>query len=340
MINYFLIIILIVLTKPSFSQEFDIMIKQNSNLKDVLNKDKITIVITDSGLGGLSVCAGIEDKLRTNKSFREVNLIFFNALPEKGTGYNSMPNIEVKAQVFSEALKSMEKKFHPDLILIACNTLSVVYPHTEFSKVSSTKVLGIVDFGVQMILSELSKNKNCDVIILGTQTTINSESHKNKLLENGIDESKIIGQACPNLESEIQGSPESETVKGMVELYVSEAAEKLNNTNEPVIAALCCTHYGFAEDIFKSSLKNMTDREVRLLNPNDLMVNSIVLEENNNKFAQTEINVKVVSRALIDDDEKKSIGGLIHSYAPLTSKALNEYYYDPNLFFFINQPKK
>lgn len=340
MLNYFLLLILIVVTKPSFSQEPDNMNKQNIDLKDVLNKDKITIVITDSGLGGLSVCAGTEDKLKLTKSFREVNLIFFNALPEKGTGYNSMPNIEVKAQVFNEALKSMEEKFHPDLILIACNTLSVVYPYTEFSRISSTHVLEIVDFGVQMILSELSKNKNCDVIILGTQTTINSESHKNKLLENGVDENRIIGQACPNLESEIQDSPGSETVKGMIELYLSEAAEKLNNSKEPVIAALCCTHYGFAADIFNSSLKNLTDREVILLNPNDLMVNYIVLDENQNKFSQTEINVKVVSRALIDDDEKKSIGGLIHSYAPRTSKALNEYYYDPNLFFFINQPKK
>ena len=35
--------------------------------------------------------------------------------------------------------------------LIACNTLSVVYPHTEFSKSTKTKVLGIVEFRVEQV---------------------------------------------------------------------------------------------------------------------------------------------------------------------------------------------
>ena len=53
------------------------------DLKKLLNKKKITIVITDSGLGGISILAGIEAKLKETRSFEEVNLIFFNALPRK-----------------------------------------------------------------------------------------------------------------------------------------------------------------------------------------------------------------------------------------------------------------
>jgi glutamate racemase len=307
---------------------------QKPDLKKLLNKKKITIVITDSGLGGISVLAGIEKKLRETRSFEEVNLIFFNALPEKGTGYNSMPSIEIKAGVFNEALLSMEEKFSPDLILIACNTLSIVYPFTRFVKNSKTPVVGIVEFGVEMILSEMKKHSYGELIILGTQTTISSGIHKKMLVENGISENRIIPQACPNLESEIQDSPESERVKELISFYLQEALRKLNSKSEPIKAALCCTHYGFSFPIFYSILKKLTDREFVILNPNEMMIDSMVLEEKRHSFLETRMNVRVVSRAVIDDDEKKSIGGLINSYAPLSSVALSGYDYNPELFTF------
>jgi len=304
------------------------------DLKEILNKKKITLVITDSGLGGLSVCAGIEEKLKESRTFEEVNLIFFNALPEKGAGYNSMPSTESKAEVFNKALLSMEENFSPDIILIACNTLSVVYPFTQFAHFSKTPVLGIVEFGVEKILSEMNKNVNSQVMILGTETTINSETHRNKLIESGLSTDKIIPQAFPGLESEIQDSPKSETVKGMIELYLGESVEKLDDKTERLIVALCCTHYGFSSEIFYSTCKNLTDREIVILNPNEMMVNSIVLEENRNRFTETEISARVVSRAIIDNDEVNSIGGLISSNAPLSASALLNYENNPNLFEF------
>jgi glutamate racemase len=304
------------------------------DLNKLLNKKKITILITDSGLGGISVLAGIEEKLRKTRSFEEVNLIFFNALPEKGTGYNSMPSIEIKADVFNEALLSMENKFSPDLILIACNTLSIVYPFTPFATNSRAPVLGIVEFGIDLILSEMNKNNNSEVIILGTETTINSQVHEKKLIEMGIKSNRIIAQSIPDLESEIQDSPESERVKELINMYLKEAFRKLNSSSGPIIAALCCTHYGFSFSIFYSTLKKMTNREFVILNPNELMINSMVLEEKHHYFLETKMKVRVVSRAIIDDDEKNSIGGLINFHAPLSSAALFSYDYNPELFAF------
>ena len=215
-----------------------------------------------------------------------------------------MPSTDIKAEVFNQALLSMEDKFSPDLILIACNTLSIVYPFTHFAKDSKTPVLGIVEFGVAMILTEMEKDDKSKVMILGTETTINSETHKNRLVEKGIKGDRIISQAFPGLESEIQDSPGSETVKGRIEFYLNEGVEKLHDRNEPVIAALCCTHYGFSSQLFYSTLEKIIDREITLLNPNEMMINSMVLEENRNSFSETKMNVQVVSRAVIDDDEK------------------------------------
>jgi glutamate racemase len=310
---------------------------QKPDLKKILNKKNITIVITDSGLGGISILAGIEKKLKETRSFEEINLIFFNALPEKGTGYNSMPSIEIKADVFNEALLSMENKFSPDLILIACNTLSIVYPFTNFAKVSKTLVLGIVEFGIEIILSEMKKHRNGEIIILGTQTTINSGTHKRILVENGIKEDRIITQACQNLESEIQDSARSASVKEMISNYLTEAIKRLNANSTSIITVLCCTHYEFALPLFESALKNLIDTETVILNPNEKMVSSIAWPENLNRFEETKINVRIVSRAVIDDEEIKSIGGLINSQAPLSLDALFNYDYNPELFAFSRE---
>lgn len=333
----FALIIFAGFVNNSYSYNGMTLLNGNPDLREILKKEKIKIIITDSGLGGMSVCAGIEEKLNEVKSFKEVELIFFNALPEKGSGYNSMPSTERKAEVFNDALISMEEKYSPDIILIACNTLSVVYPYTKFFVESKTPVLGIVDFGVDLVLNEMKKHKNSEVILLGTQTTINSGSHKKKLIENGIDGEKIVSQACPGLETEIQNAPKGESTLGMLELYVAEATEQLSKEDSPVYAALCCTHYGFSSDAFLSSLQSTTNREVTILNPNGAMIDAIVLEENINRYTDTKISVGVVSRALISDNEKESISEIIKSHAPLSSKALIDYKYNPDLFKFLKE---
>ena len=245
-----------------------------------------------------------------------------------------MPSIGIKAAVFNEALVSMEEKFSPDLILIACNTLSIVYPFTSFAKNSKTPVLGIVAFGIEMILSEMKKHRNGEIIILGTQTTINSGTHKRMLVENGISEDRILTQACQNLESEIQDSARSTSVKEMISHYLTEAINRLNANSTSIITVLCCTHYEFALPLFESTLKDLIDSETVILNPNEKMVSSIVWPENLYRFEEIKINVGIVSQAVIDDEGIKSISGLIMHRAPLSSAALFNYDYNPKLFAF------
>jgi glutamate racemase len=302
-----------------------------------MNKKKITIIVTDSGLGGMSVCAGIEEKLNVIKSFEKVNLVYFNSHAEKGSGYNSMPNMERKAEVFNDALNAMEEKYSPDLILIACNTLSVVYPFTEFKIKSQTPVLGIVDFGVEMILSELDKNRNSEVILLGTQTTINSETHKNKLIEKGVSKSNIVSQACPGLESSIQDGPTTEKTIEFINKYVDESVKQLQKSNEPVLAAFCCTHYGFSSDLILASFNKAVSREVKILNPNNAMIEAIIPKENIGMYPEMKVSVKVVSRALITDTEKKAISEIVKPFAPLSAKALMNYEHNLDLFKFVKQ---
>ena len=129
-------------------------------------KNSMSIVVTDSGLGGLSVMAELEKNLRENPIAENIRLTFFNALADKNYGYNTMSSEKEKAVVFNSALEGMVTGYNPDIILIACNTLSVVYPKTTFAKETNINVLGIVEFGVDLVYQHLSADEQSIVILL------------------------------------------------------------------------------------------------------------------------------------------------------------------------------
>ena len=62
------------------------------------------LVVTDSGLGGLSICAALERRLRA-EGRRSVRLTYVNAWPFEGRGYNDLPDLRARAEVFDRALR-------------------------------------------------------------------------------------------------------------------------------------------------------------------------------------------------------------------------------------------
>ena len=107
-------------------------------------KPETTLVVTDSGLGGMSVFAGLVQGLARGSEYSRINLVYVNAWPRQHKGYNHYPDMAARARVFHNALTAMAG-FRPDQILIACNTLSVIYPHTQFSAQTLIPVTGIVE---------------------------------------------------------------------------------------------------------------------------------------------------------------------------------------------------
>ena len=294
-----------------------------------------TIVVTDSGLGGLSVTAGLEYQLKTLNQFGKINIIFFNSLADSNFGYNSMPTPEKKAEVFDSALSAIMKLYNPDLILIACNTLSVVYEQTHFAKESKTDVLGIIDLGVEMMLEEIKGNINNSFLLLGTPTTIFSLSYYKRLIKEGIKEEFIINQSCPLLETAIQNDPESETVHRMITEFLADAKNKESENSRRIVAALCCTHYGYSEKVFYRAIKTVFEKEFTVVNPNKKMVEFVVNKLSSKRCNYSEISVEVVSQVKLKSNEIYSIVKTIKSISPVTASALNNYTYNNSLFTFI-----
>lgn len=303
------------------------------NNSNIMGRDRCRIVITDSGLGGLSVQALLDSKLQRFKKNINLELIYFNAISDKNVGYNSIAIFEERIKLFDSALKGIND-LNPDIILIACNTLSVLYPHTEFAKKTQIKVIGIVESGVDLISENLNDSEK-DIILFGTETTINSNAHMNQLVKLGVNKKNIVPQICKSLESEIQDDCSSINVKNLITQYVDESSKKLTNSNN-VLGVLCCTHYFFSKDIFINVMKEKLGEKFQVLDPNERMADFVISYLSNltgvKQIDERTIENRVYSKVKLFQTEIDTLGAVIQSISPNVQKALLNYELSNNLF--------
>lgn len=301
-------------------------------LPALLEKESITIAITDSGLGGLSVVADAAAKFQQNPVFKEVNLVFANALFSDQGGYNSLQSREEKLKVFSSALQSMQDRYTPDIILVACNTLSVLIPDTEFAATSSVPVMGIVENGVEQIAEQLKDNPDGRNIIFATQTTVDEATHKNQLLELGVKNEQVIAQACPQLSLYIEQGYDSMYTEMLIDAYVDEALSGMEKTGGSLSVSFNCTHFGYSLDFWEKAFTSRGVEVSEYLDPNTKMIDFLLPGALLQRYEQSKIDVKMVSMIDIPAESQDSIGRYLHSVSPATETALRHYELVPDLF--------
>lgn len=305
---------------------------RQDSLDDFFKKKKVTIAVTDSGLGGLSILAETAEKMRSAKIFSRVDFIFFNSLFSNQGGYNSLKTQKEKALVFDSALRSMTDRFNPDLILIACNTLSVLYDSTPFAAEKKIPVVGIVDSGVQLIADSLKSNPEAKVILFATQTTIEEGTYKRRLVEKGFLTERIVTQACPDLVPYIERDRSSDETEMLIYAYSDEALQKLNDPKSPLYVSLNCTHYGYSLDLWKKAFQSLKAEPRAFLNPNSKMTDTLFPPEYLERCRKTEIRIRVVSMVEIGEDQITSIGSWLSGISPQTSEAFIGYEWKKDLF--------
>lgn len=304
----------------------------NNWLKPLLNKEKVTIAVTDSGLGGLSVVADAVQKFEQHHGFRNVELIFFNALFTNKGGYNSLKTRDDKLKVFSSALQSLQDTYAPDVILIACNTLSVIYEDTEFARTTKTPVVGIVEDGVEQINEKIGGKAAAKNIIFATQTTISENSHKSGLMAKGITADQVVTQACPELTLYIEQGFDSMETELLIDAYVDEAVSKLEKKTDPLYVSFNCTHFGYSLDLWKQAFAARDVKVAGFLDPNTKMIDFLLPKEMRGRFKQTDIKVRVVSMTDIPADRQASIGRYLQTISPLVAESLAKFELKTDLF--------
>jgi glutamate racemase len=291
-------------------------------------------IVTDSGIGGLSICAEMERLLRLSGGHPPIRLTYFNAWPEPGSGYNSQPDVRRRASIFDCALTSMGQ-LQPDRIVIACNTLSILYEWTEFSRRTSIPVTGIIDAGVALFSQSLRTDPGATLIILGTRTTIESQTHRDRLISQGIAGKRIHGVACHGLAAEIEKDPESPVVAAAIDTCVCTEGLAAP-TDGTVLVGLACTHYGYVKESIRRAFERRFGPRVRILDPNRSLAESTVAsvsgEPSGAATAAGTIPVAVISKVELSEEQRRAAAKKVEPISAPTARALIAYTHQPDLF--------
>ena len=318
------------------------------------------IVITDSGLGGLSICALLEQGLRVTGRAGHVRLTYVNAWPSEDRGYNDLPDEAERARVFDAALARMAQ-MQPDRILIACNTLSILYPRTAFSLHPAVPVHGIVDAGVDLFVEHLASDPASSIVLLGTRTTIESGVHKARLEQRGVDPQRIAAVSCHGLAGAIERDVDGPRTAELISECAARAAAAAP-PGSTLFLGLCCTHYGYVAVRLVDAVAGLTSRRVTWLDPNYRMSASLLGgagvfqsggSENDtgvagpdatgkreewpgNRLARgpsgVTIYVELISKVVLSDAARAGISRLVEPISPATAGALLSYAHAPDLF--------
>jgi glutamate racemase len=305
---------------------------QKMTLEHFFQKQRVTVAVTDSGLGGLSVVAEAVRKMKEIGIFKRVDFVFFNALFSNEGGYNSLKTREEKIRVFSSALESLERRCRPDIILIGCNTLSTLYEDTLYSHQTKIPVIPIVQAGVELIAQSLQEHPEASVIIFGTPTTISEGTYPRELEKQGFAAERISVQSCPELESYIENDPQSDESEMLISGCVSEAVQKLSSPPPPLLVSLNCTHYGYSLPFWEKAFEEAGIKPLAVLNPNFRMTDIIVKGEYARRHKKTEVSIKVVSMVEISRQKIDSLAPWLERISPETAEALRRYEHQPSLF--------
>jgi glutamate racemase len=291
-----------------------------------------TLVLTDSGLGGLLVCAGLERRLREAPGGPDARLVYVNAWPDPRYGYNDLPDLAARAAVFDRALAAM-RTFGPARIAIACNTLSVVYRATAFHRAPPVPVQGILDEGVELFFEALNVDEDSALLVLGTRTTIGSGEHVLRLKARGIDPARLAAEACHGLAAVIDKDPDSPQVPGLVDACVLRALPRLPLA-ERLYAGLACTHYAYVSEIFRGVLARHTGTRVEVLEPGERLVEALTagLAPDPAGGGPRTAGVEIVSKVELPASQRQSVARRIEGISPATARALIAYRHVPDLF--------
>jgi glutamate racemase len=306
---------------------------ENHSIESMLGREDLTVLITDSGLGGLSIFAEIAARVKNDPIFSNLSLVYYNAWPDQNRGYNSLKDMDERVRVFDRALDGM-KRYKPDIIMIACNTLSVLFDQTVFSQREKIPVVDIVQFGVDMVYENLTREADAIAVMLGTVTTIASNVHRAQLLERGIHSQRLVTQPCDQLATQIEKGPDSDVVMQMVEMFMDQAAEKLPRSPSQVAAALFCTHFGYCGDLIRRKLEERIQCPVTVLDPNRHMAEWMFQAFGDRQDDSTSLDMRVVSRIVWDRTKIDAIAGMVEKQSPETAEALKHYQHLPDLFTF------
>jgi hypothetical protein len=265
-----------------------------------------------------------------------VRLTYANAWPFEDRGYNDLPDDEARAAVFDAALARIAR-MEPDRILIACNTLSILFARTAFSWTSGIPVHGIIDAGVAVFAERLHDDPASSIVLTGTKTTIESGVHRARLEARGVDPARIGTAHCHGLAAAIERDVDGPHAAALIEECAARAFA-VAPPGAPLFLGLCCTHYGYVGMRLVDAITRRSGRRVRALDPNLRLVGDLLAGGTFFGGRPPEVGagggvtVEVLSKVTLSGTARAGIARLVEPVSPPTAAALLSYALVADLF--------
>jgi len=294
----------------------------------------MNIVITDSGLGGLSVCARLIKLLKnysvlenSNPPSCDIKITYVNAVPSNDRGYNTMSGKQEQITTFEKIIDNTVRLISPDNIFVACGTLSVLLNQMAHSGEKSVKIEGIVSIGIQLLVDSFIKFPKAKAIIMATPSTVSNNDFQRELINVGMSKNQIVAQSCPNLANEISNDPEGSKVEKRIQYWVNKSLQQMQGkTTDHLMLFLGCTHYSYRENMFKMAFINEGFNKLTVLNPNyaaaEKLKNYVLNDESINYVLKNNFSINFLTPYAIPELEKITLNKLLTPISPETSQAL------------------
>lgn len=192
--------------------------------------------VFDSGVGGLSVVKSLLE----HKLFEEI--IYFGDTARVPYG------VKDKNTIIRYSLEALEffKNFEIDLLITACNTVSA-YALEELRANAHCDVIGVVEPGIIATTNAL-KNRDSNILILGTKATVNSKAYEIPLHAQGYLKTSAIATSLfvPIVE---EGLFSGEVLQSTMKHYFKDIS-----TPDAII--LGCTHFPLIEEAIGGYFEN------------------------------------------------------------------------------------
>ena len=275
------------------------------------------IVVCDSGLGGLNIAARF---FRAPAAAPECEIVYFNAYPEAGRGFNTFGSERRQEEVLQSVFEGMAR-FRPDLCLIACNTLSIVFERLKKRYAPAFPTAGIIDAAVDGMAKALRGAPDAAMLILGTKSTADSGLYPARLTAAGIDGARIRSLGVPGLATLLESDPAAPEVRARIAGCAGEA-KKLFAPGTKLLLGLCCTHFGFAAPLWREEFGRRFEC-VAVVDPNELL---------GGEFAARSFDYH--ARIDLFPGAREHIGARFEADAPAIAAALRAARPEPELFEF------
>jgi glutamate racemase len=197
--------------------------------------DNRPIGIFDSGVGGLTVLAAMQDHLPLEST------IYLGDTARVPYGTRSADAVIRYAR---NNTMTLLKRTDVKMLVVACNTASAVALDALQASLP-IPVVGVIEPGAK---AALSASRGGSILILGTAGTIRSQAYENCMQALGHT-GKIVSRPCPLLVPLVEeGWTHGDIPKQIIERYFEDIPDDLDTV------VLGCTHYPLLREVIQGAL--------------------------------------------------------------------------------------